>query len=127
MIFLLLTYSVQSLGAVSVGIDLSVTENHQNNNCHQITSLITPKMAPDLQVESKSDSHKDGLLNVLEGLGSKDCCEEGCSMDSCHTVSVLLSGFNTARLPIPTAFHSSPYILSLSKLPNSLYRPPILG
>jgi len=56
-----------------------------------------------------------------------NCCDDGCSMIACHSVSVLLSSVDLIDLEVQN--HSA-FILSQAaviKPATSLYRPPILG
>lgn len=58
---------------------------------------------------------------------STDCCEDGCQMSACHSVSMILT---SVRFPTLGFHNASNFFLkqaAASEPVSSLYRPPILG
>lgn len=64
------------------------------------------------------------LSNTAE---NEPCCDDDCSMTSCHSINALL---NSVKLSAFTPPHSNLFFTpldSISESLTSLYRPPILG
>lgn len=57
----------------------------------------------------------------------ENCCDDGCAMIACHSISVLL--FSVDLIDLSAQIHSEfiSYRAAVIKLANFLYRPPILG
>lgn len=55
------------------------------------------------------------------------CCDNGCSLTSCFSISAILYSYKSAfsSHPLSFALFETPIFLSQSR--NPLYRPPILG
>ncbi len=59
--------------------------------------------------------------------GTPSCCADNCSMLNCSTASVLLASFDAHVFVLSASSHFFVKHAHLSSVPNSLFRPPIIG
>ena len=121
MLFAILTYSIQSMGSVGMGMSHKTADSEtaskmyssSMNECHGHKSA---EVSP-LDEISRPDSQHHSLLN---------CCDADCSMSNCHSMHATLNVIVDSNFLTSIDLHRHFYISHPSNPINSLYRPPIL-
>ncbi|MFL0799438.1 MAG: hypothetical protein K6L80_03235 [Agarilytica sp.] len=113
---------------------------------HASVMMGAPKEAPAMSSSCHGEGpHGEGhhgmmhQVNELEsavhtdemGDGSRSslmsCCADNCSMLSCFSVSVILESFDTRKFTLSSSNNFFVNHAYLSKVSNSLFRPPIIS
>lgn len=115
MLFILLAYSVQSVGAVGWSNESSQLQSHTISECHEMNSQMA------------SVGSMTSVMHVNSTEQTAECCTLDCPMVSCHNVSIFVSNSTELRLAKSIVFDFSFKPLKPFNISSNPYRPPILA